>query len=179
MLSPLKLALVAIVSFATLAIATPALEARSQDPKTLISDANRRLETAVLPFCMCPPFLRLVQHIAHCLYIDFVTPTNATSDCFVPIIDEVVEIVGDLVGALEVSSLSGCDCTTQDILELIATTLEVLVIPLSTACLLRSHFRTADHSRIRWCCIRFKCGPNQSSRWSCVRNFLSHFSECF
>ncbi|KAI0251240.1 hypothetical protein BJV78DRAFT_1154628 [Lactifluus subvellereus] len=114
MLSPLKLALIAIISFTTLAVATPTLEARSQDPKALISDANWRLERAVLPFY-------------------FVTPANATSDCFVPIIEEVVEIVGGLLSALEVSSLSGCDCTSQDILVLTATTLEIILGSLGVA----------------------------------------------
>jgi hypothetical protein len=141
MFSPLKVALFAIVSLTTLtfAFAIPSPRApQPGNPMTLISNTNARLQKTLQPLCMrCLP----TPHATHAnrLYADFVTPANATSDCLIPIVDQAVEIIGDLVSTLERSSLSGCDCTSYDILILTATTLKVLVIPLSSIFLLRSY----------------------------------------
>jgi hypothetical protein len=114
-----------------------------KNPKALISDANILLEQALLPFCMryyyVVPFPTQIHQNAHfCRRVDFITPTNATADSFVPVINQVVEIVNGLIKALRSSSLDGCDCTREDILVLTATTFKVpflFLFALSSACL--------------------------------------------
>ncbi|KAH9046786.1 hypothetical protein EDB84DRAFT_1435231 [Lactarius hengduanensis] len=115
MFSPIKVALFAFISFATLAIAIPAPEPRRADAKALITGTNVLLRKAMLP-------------IAH------VNSANATSEYVTPVLDQVVEIVVDLVDALKGSGLSGCGCTSQDILELVSTTLQIILGTLGPAC---------------------------------------------
>jgi hypothetical protein len=164
MFSPLKITLFAIVSFATLTFAIPSPEApRTVNPMTLIRDTNVRLEKTLVSLRMC---CLPTPHATHAnrIYTDYLTPSNATSDCFVPIIGEVVEIVGELVSALQGSNISGCDCTSNDILVLFAAMLKVLVISLSGIFLLRSYSPTIDHPQSPARCIRFKYGHNLPSR---------------
>ncbi|KAH9976279.1 hypothetical protein BGW80DRAFT_1558760 [Lactifluus volemus] len=121
---PLKIALriLALASFATFSYASSHSQSEShqlpimagKNPKALISDANILLEQALLPFY-------------------FINPTNATADSFVPVINQVVEIVNGLIKALRSSSLDGCDCTREDILVLTATTFKVILEPLGIA----------------------------------------------
>ncbi|KAH9067538.1 hypothetical protein EDB87DRAFT_3591 [Lactarius vividus] len=115
MFSPIKVALFAFISFATLAVAIPAPEPRHADAKALITGTNVLLRKALLP-------------IAH------VNSANATSEYVSPAIDQVVEIVTELVDALRGSSLSGCGCTSQDILELVSATLQIILGTLGPAC---------------------------------------------
>ncbi|KAI0002112.1 hypothetical protein BJV74DRAFT_817006 [Russula compacta] len=111
MFSPLKIALFSLISLATLALAVPTQQDRSQDLKALISSTNLALQSAVQP-------------------LNYLTSANETSDCIGPVIYEVVVIVTELVSDLQGSSLSGCGCTTHDIVELIAITLNIIFEPL-------------------------------------------------
>ncbi|KAI0289375.1 hypothetical protein BC826DRAFT_971017 [Russula brevipes] len=112
MLSPVKIALFAFISFATLALAVPSPAGHVNDPKALIISANVALEKILFP----------LTHL---------TAANATSDCIVPVINEVVETVDELIIALQNSSLSGCGCTGHDIIKLVAITLEIIFKALS------------------------------------------------
>lgn len=131
MFSLVKVSLLAFLSFATLALATPTLDGRSKDPMAAISTANVALQKAVLPLGLCyfPSIETLLVTHTCCPRIVHVTRDNRTSDCIDPVVEEVIEIVEVLVSSLKGSSLSGCDCTAKEIYELIAITLKVLIIP--------------------------------------------------
>jgi hypothetical protein len=115
MFSPIKIALFAFISFATLAIAIPTPEPRHADAKALIADCNGRLQSAILP-------------------IGQLNSGDLTPEYVSPILGDVIEIINDLIGGLQESGLSGCGCTSQDILELIASTLQIILQPLGLAC---------------------------------------------
>jgi hypothetical protein len=83
---------------------------------------------------------------SYCPCIAHITSANATADCISPVLDRVVENLFELVGALEGLTLSDCGCTGDEILELIAVTLEVLKISPSQTLLVRSCFSPIDHS---------------------------------
>ncbi|KAI0302438.1 hypothetical protein B0F90DRAFT_1714752 [Multifurca ochricompacta] len=119
MFSPVKfaLSLFAFITFATLVIAMPSTELRPRTPnaKTFITSTNTLLERTLLP-------------------VVYVTSANATSNNITPIITEVVEIVADLVVSLQGIDLTGCGCTTSQILEELAVTLKIIFEPLGIAC---------------------------------------------
>jgi hypothetical protein len=156
MFSPIKIALFALISFATLAVAIPAPEPRHADAKALITDCNYRLQSVILPIgtsaCLSFP---LTQVYAHGLRIAYVNSDNATSEYVSPVLDEVVVILTDLVDGLQGSGLSGCGCTSQDILGLISTTLQVLLPSLSVVFPLTLTFHRTDHPWTAWPCMRF------------------------
>ncbi|KAF8483878.1 hypothetical protein DFH94DRAFT_819960 [Russula ochroleuca] len=106
-----KVALFAFISFAALALAIPSpvgqLQPGSQDPRALILSCNDQLAVAVLP-------------------LHYLTHANATSECVGAVIEEVVDILEMLVGALSGLSLSGCGCTVHDIIASIAITLKII-----------------------------------------------------
>ena len=60
--------------------------------------------------------------------IAYITSVNATSDCIGPVLDEVVQVVAELISALQALTLSDCACTANDIIELLASTLKVFMI---------------------------------------------------
>ncbi|KAF8262300.1 hypothetical protein EI94DRAFT_715290 [Lactarius quietus] len=105
MFSLSKIALFSLISFATLAFAIPAPEARSASAKALLYNANDQIATAMLPVACA-------------------TSTNATADYVAPLLTEVTQILDGLVSDLEGSDLSGC--TTQEILTLLSNLLSVL-----------------------------------------------------
>ncbi|KAH9956258.1 hypothetical protein BC827DRAFT_804272 [Russula dissimulans] len=125
----LKIAFFAFLSFATLALAIPTSDARGQyqDPKAAISSANVALQSAVLPLCLCclPSTFRATY--AHHPCIAYVTHANVTSDCLESVIDDITVIVFGLIGELRLSSLSACGCSANEIVGLIAVTLEIIL----------------------------------------------------
>ena len=125
MFSLSKIALFSLISFATLALAIPAPEPRQENAKTLIADANIRLEQAMFPVGSSAYLSDSVTLLyAHGLRIACVNSANATVDDVGPIIVTVTEIVIELTDALGGASLSGC--TSQDVLGLISALLMVL-----------------------------------------------------
>ena len=125
MLSLSKIALFSLISFAALALAVPAPEPRQSNAKTLLTNANSQIVQTMYPVGSSAYLLFSVMLLyAYGLRIGCVNSNNATAGSVGPIITEVTEIVSDLVSGLRGSSLSGC--TTQDILELVATLLKVL-----------------------------------------------------
>jgi hypothetical protein len=85
--------------------------------------------------------------LPYCLCIAHITSANATADCISPVLDKVVEDLFELVDALTRLTLSDCGCTVNEILELIAVTLEVLMISPLPTLLVCSYFYSIDHSR--------------------------------
>ena len=71
--------------------------------------------------------LPLTPKYTHGLRIAHVNSANATSQYVSPVLANVVEIIKDLVGDLQGTGLSGCGCTSQDILGLVSETLQVLL----------------------------------------------------
>ena len=93
---------------------------------------------------------------AHSLRIAHIHSDNATSEYVTPVIGDVVEILTGLIGGLQESGLSGCGCTSQDILGLISETLQVLLPSLFVVFPLTFSLRGVDHPSTAWPCMRFK-----------------------
>ncbi len=94
MFSPIKIALFALISFVTLAVAIPAPEPCHADARALIIGTNVLLKKALLPISMsaCLSF-SLALLYAHRLCIAHLHSANATSEYVTPVIGEVVEII--------------------------------------------------------------------------------------
>jgi len=94
MFSPIKIALFALISFATLAVAIPAPEPRHADTRALIIGTNVLLKKALLPIGTFAWFSPTLLY-AHRLRIAHLHSANATSEYVTPVIGEVVDVDAD------------------------------------------------------------------------------------
>jgi len=81
---------------------------------------------------------------------------NATTENVSPVLGEVVEILAGLVGGLQETGLTGCGCTSKDILGRISATHQELLPSLSVVFSLTLQFRGIDHPWTAWPCMRFE-----------------------
>ncbi|KAN0137740.1 hypothetical protein V8E53_004224 [Lactarius tabidus] len=112
MFSLSKIALFSLISFATLALAIPAPEPRTATAQDLLTGACARLANTIQPLSYC-------------------TPSNNTAYYIDPIVSDVTTILTELNAALKGSDLG---CTVQELLELVANLLQIILGPLGTAC---------------------------------------------
>ena len=126
MLSLSKIALFSLISFATLALAVPAPEPRSVNTRALFAGANVQIVNTMCPVGLstCLSFSSPLLY-AYGLRIAYVTPSNNTAANIGPILTEVTSIVNEFIIALKGSNL---DCSVQEILELVADLIKVLLL---------------------------------------------------
>ena len=125
MLSLSKIALFSLISFATLALAIPAPKPRSSNTKALFTGVNGQLVNTMYPVgsSACLSFSSTLLY-AYSLRVACATPSNNTAVNIDPILTEVISVVNGLIYSLKES---GLDCTVQEILELVADLLKVLL----------------------------------------------------
>ena len=125
MLSLSKIALFSIISFATLALAITTPEPRSANTRALFAAANVQIVNTMYPVgsSTCLSFSSTMLY-AYGLRIVYATPSNNTAANIGPILTEVTSIVNEFSIALKGSNP---DCSVQEILELVADLIKVLL----------------------------------------------------
>ena len=125
MLSLPKIALFSLISFATLALAITAPEPRSVNARALFTAANVQIVNTMYPIDSST-FISFSSTLLYTygLRIAYVTPSNNTAANIGPILTEVTSIVNKFIIALKGSNL---DCSAQEILELAADLIKVLL----------------------------------------------------
>jgi hypothetical protein len=154
MFSLSKIALFSLISFATLALAIPAPEPRTASAKDLLSGACAQVANIIQPLCSstCLSF-SFIYLYAYGLRIAYCTPSNNTAYYIDPIVSEVTSTLTELIAALKGSDLG---CTVQELLELVANLLQVLLPSSSAVFPLTLTICGTDYPWTAWYCMRFK-----------------------